>query len=141
MSTTHKMVESAKKAKDKQGQRPEADRLKQGIRGDDTHKTPKVEKAAPAKEESQDSKDRRKRREISTFVPSDLGKTNKTPHPFGVRNRHLIAARKLMRAGKRAEADKQIAEAEHLAPLSGLEREAINRAMRVAWPTPPKNQN
>jgi hypothetical protein len=60
--------------------------------------------------------DTSKRRAISTPI-KDL----KGPHPFGVRNRHLINARKALRNGRPDEARKEMVSAANIAPLTKLE--------------------
>lgn len=52
----------------------------------------------------------------------------KAPSPFGVRNKHLCNARKAQRTGDKVKADREVALATALAPLTVRERLNVERA-------------
>jgi hypothetical protein len=65
-----------------------------------------------------------------TVVQSKVSGDKK--HPWGVRNRALIRARQLARAGKLNEADAAEDEAAAIAPLTKVERAGIAKAAKKA---------
>lgn len=77
------------------------------------------------------------RRKVSSKL-SSTGSAKGEKHPFGVRNRHIIAARKAARLGKMDESKKALDAAEAIAPLSQRELAGLAKASLVAFPQPPK---